>query len=191
MKKARKFLKPKIYNLKSNLGFTLIEILVVMAIMVVMASILVGYTRQSGRQLILTSTEAKMLSLISRAKFLSIETFFQEESQNICGYGVHVDTNADEIFIFQDLTGGSCPGSNVYENGERLSGELSEVELNTNLFDMSGFSGDIMFVPPDPDVFVNGSEIGPGTEESLTVEAIDGSGDFTIAVNGFGQVRAE
>jgi len=59
-------------------GFTLIETLVVITIVGVLSSILVGYSRQSGKIIALTSTEAKFLSLFSRAKFLSIETFFDQ-----------------------------------------------------------------------------------------------------------------
>ncbi|MEK7182769.1 MAG: prepilin-type N-terminal cleavage/methylation domain-containing protein [Patescibacteria group bacterium] len=57
-------------------GFTLIELLVVVGITVVLTTIVAGYSREGGRQLALVGTETKMLNLLSRAKFLSVETFF-------------------------------------------------------------------------------------------------------------------
>ena len=71
-------LKPKNYNLKPTKGFTLIELMVVMSIVAFLTTILVGYSKQSGRQLLLVTTEAKILSLISRTKCLSIETFLKD-----------------------------------------------------------------------------------------------------------------
>jgi len=178
-------------------GFTLIELMVVISIVTFLTTILVGYSRQSGRQLLLSSTEAKILSLVSRAKFLSIETFFRElggsgSSRKICAYGVHVD--GDEIFIFQDRVpdppGDCSAATDKYESGAidaRLSGDLDSVKIDSNLMTLDGTLKDIVYIPPDPDVVINNSSTGDATIE---VSLKDGSGDFVITVNNAGQVRA-
>jgi len=212
--------KPKTYNLKPNLGFTLtpmsrcdlrkqggftlIEILVVMGIIGVLSAILIGYSKQSSKNLLLTSTEAKSLSLISRAKFLSIETFFEQlgnppGGRKICAYGVHVDYDENEIFIFQDRAGAgdsNCNGAtNKYEsaNDGRLTGELDSVKINTSILTLSATStdrlNDIVFIPPDPDVVINND----AAIRNATIEVglTDESNSFIITVNDAGQVKRE
>src|SRR3989344_6023717 len=144
-------------------GFTLIELVVVMAVTTVLISMVIGYSKESTRQLALTSTQAKMLSLINRAKFLSIETFFgggRSGDQRICSYGVRVDLSNQEIFIFQDLSYlAECPGNsnNVYDEGEKLSGELNKVNLQDALvtFTEDTTLKEAVFIPPDPKTKIN------------------------------------
>ncbi|MBI2010642.1 MAG: hypothetical protein HYS89_00130 [Candidatus Colwellbacteria bacterium] len=164
--------------------------MIVVSIIVILSSILIGYSSQSSKQLLLTSTEAKLLSLISRAKFLSIETFFTEDDPEICAYGVTVDQAAGEIFIFQDRDP-ECPADDRYNEDDdlRLTGELNEITLDLNVMRIGDDTSleDIVFIPPDPDVEINDGQ----TEASIVVELVDGSGDFTVTVNEAGQVKAE
>jgi competence protein ComGC len=185
----------------SDSAFTLIEIVIVMSIIIVLSTILVGYTRESGKRLMLTTTEAKMLSLISRAKFLSVETFFKEEEtasgEKICGYGVRVEGN--ELFIFQDKVGSSDPCSlsdheyNVDNTLDfKMTGELDKMTIDTQVFEMTPTLQNIVFIPPDPDVIINGNE----DEENakITVDLIgvtNGTEGFTITVNNAGQVKTD
>ncbi len=191
------FSSAKISRFKSA-GFTLLEILIVVSVITILSAMLAGYSRQSGRQLLLATTEANLLSLFSRAKFLSIETFFQEADSpggsKVCAYGVHVDRSAQEIFIFRDGIPelGSCPGDNVYKSGSndlRLSGEIDGVKLNADVLSLgTGSLDDIVFIPPDPEVVINGSG---DTSATLVVNSLSGAGDFTITLNKDGQVKAE
>ncbi|MDP3991570.1 MAG: prepilin-type N-terminal cleavage/methylation domain-containing protein [Candidatus Colwellbacteria bacterium] len=177
-------------------GFTLIELVVVMAITAVLISMVLGYSKESTRQLVLTSTQAKMLSLINRAKFLSIETFFGGErsgDQRICSYGVRVDRSNQEIFIFQDLSSSAeCPGNsnNVYDKGEELSGELNRVNLKDTVitFTENTTLTEVVFIPPDPKTKINNSGT---TEARVEVKIREGKGQFTITVNNAGQIRTE
>ena len=177
-------------------GFTLIELVVVMAITAVLISMVLGYSKESTRQLVLTSTQAKMLSLINRAKFLSIETFFgggRSGDQRICSYGVRVDRSNQEIFIFQDLSSSAeCPGNsnNVYDKGEELSGELNRVNLKDTVitFTENTTLTEAVFIPPDPKTKINNSG---ATEARVEVKIREGKGQFTITVNNAGQIKTE
>jgi len=177
-------------------GFTLLELLVVIGITAVLLSMTLGYSRESTRQLALTSTQAKMLSLINRAKFLSIETFFgggRSGDQRICAYGVMVDTSSQEMFIFQDLSGtGNCPGDSngSYNEGEKLSGELNEVNLQDTLvtFTEDTNLSEAVFIPPDPKTKINKDDT---TEAKIGVKIREGKGQFTITVNNAGQIKTE
>lgn len=187
----------------SNSAFTLVEVIVVMSIIVVLSTILVGYTRESGKRLILTTTEAKMLSLISRAKFLSIETFFKEQEgpgngEKICGYGVHVEGN--ELFIFQDKVASQdpCSSSNYSwntnnSNDFKMGGELDRMIIDTQIFKMTSTLQNIVFIPPDPDIVINGDKDSEDyTSEGITINLVDDNDEgFTIKVDNVGQVKTD
>lgn len=186
-------------NSQKTGGFTLIEIIVVMGIIAVFSAILIGYSRQSSKNLLLTSTEAKLLSLVSRAKFLSIETFFEQlgnppSERKICAYGVHVDYSTNEIFIFQDRvpTDNCGNATNKYEpggNDARLESELDFVRVDTNILKLEGSLDDIVFIPPDPDVIINNN---PSIRDAtIEIGLIDDPNAFTITVNDAGQVRRQ
>ena len=189
-------------------GFTLIEVLVVMGIIGVLSAILIGYSRQSSKNLLLTSTEAKLLSLISRAKFLSIETYFEEldnpaTERKICAYGVHVDYGESDgaepkVFIFQDrVINDDCSlADNVYDGDAydlALSTELDLVKINTTILALdsssSGRLDNVVFIPPDPDVVINDDE--STLKATIGVELRDGSNSFTVTINNVGQVRTD
>ncbi|MBI3088831.1 MAG: type II secretion system protein [Candidatus Colwellbacteria bacterium] len=180
-------------------GFTLLELLVVMGITVVLTTIVLGYSRQSSSQLALASTESKMLSLINRAKFLSIETYFGggesgDPNKRICAYGVKVDPSAKKLFIFRDLSNtGKCgpnDSNNAYDTGEELSsGELNEVKLDDNLLLFGARDLDeVIFIPPRPDTKINKSDT---PSASIMVKPKNGTGGFKITVTNAGQVKAE
>ncbi len=181
---------------KPQNGFTLLEILVVVGITVVLTSMVAGYSREGGRQLALVATETKMLNLLSRAKFLSVETFFgggRSGNQRICAYGLKVDASGQEMFIFQDLSStGKCPGDSdgSYNEGERLTGELNEIKLQDALVAFTGETDlkEVIFIPPDPQTKINNSSI---SEASIRVKIKEGSGQFVITVNNAGQIKAK
>ena len=180
-------------------GFTLLEILVVVGITVVLTSMVAGYSREGGRQLALVATETKMLNLLSRAKFLSVETFFgggRSDKQRICAYGVRIES--DQMFIFQDLssTPGCLPDNPLGDNdgrysgiNERLVGELNEIKLtDTALAFGETDLSEVVFIPPDPRTKINNSNI---SEASIKVKIKEGSGQFEITVNNAGQIKAK
>jgi len=150
-------------------GFSLIEMLVVMSITLMLSAILIGYTREAGRQLLLVSSQAKIVNLISRAKSLSVATFIDEKglptdpaAPKICGYGVRVDRDLKQVFIFRDL---AVDCSDPASAGYRVFG-AGDVKLLSTLDVFSvpdaaiQFGDDttlenVLFIPPDPTIVVN------------------------------------
>ena len=187
----------KYISRKNSNGFTLIETIVVMSIVILMSSILIGYSRENGKQLLLSSTEAKLLSMISRTKFLSIETFFQDEdglgvTRRFCAYGVRVDEVQSEIFIFQDRVPSavSCAASNnIWDPGNdaRLFGDLNEVKINTSAMTITSATNlsNVVFIPPDPEVVING-----GTNPAIIEIGLnDGGRTFSITIDPSGLIK--
>ena len=72
-----------------NKGFTTIEMLVVIGVMALMSSVLMVYGRTGERQINLFKEQARIISALSRAKYLSVSTFGKTDVP--CGYGVHFE----------------------------------------------------------------------------------------------------
>lgn len=181
----------------STRGFTLIEMIVVIGITAIMSSILVGYSREGNRQLILTNTEAKLISLANRAKFLSIETFFENtgagsDGRIVCAYGVKVDRSAREIFIFQDRAS-VCPANNEYDSGVdiRLNSELDSIRLDPASVSMTDATNlnTVMFIPPDPDIIINNNT--SNQSASVVIQLVGSSKSFKMSINKAGQIKTE
>jgi prepilin-type N-terminal cleavage/methylation domain-containing protein len=179
-------------------GYTLIELIVVMAIIGALSSMLIGFSRQGSRQLELATKESQLLSLISHAKFLTIELSLKSDtasgpSWNICGYGVSVSPSSDQVFIFQDRVSSptECPDDTPYGydgNDLKLTGDLNSITLDSSEFTLGGTLDDVLFIPPDPDIYINGG--GPSLAY-VEVGLVGSPSSFRIVVTDAGQVRAE
>ena len=184
------------FRRKEN-GFTLFEILIVMSIIAILSMVLVGYSRQSSRQLALATSQAKLTSLVSRAKFLALQTYFRPPNdipfgKVICGYGVKVE--ARKIFIFQDIdtTCSANIDSYIYSGDDvELTGELNELNLENSVisivpddsFPELDFA---IFVPPEPLVKIN--------EDSLSRASVvltDGGTEVRLVITEDGQIGTQ
>lgn len=182
---------------RKDKGFTLFEVLIVISIIAILSGILVGYSRQNSRQLALATSQAKLVSLVSRAKFLSIQTYFQPAEGSlplgkvICAYGVRVEDS--RVFIFQDVDTTCSRNPSTYTYGGDdvdLSGDLNELDLTDSLVnivedDVLPEIRYIIFVPPEPLVKINEASI---TEGSIMLS--DGDTVVGVSVTEDGQVSA-
>jgi len=166
-------------------GFTLIETLVVVGVLTLMTSLLVLYNRTGERQIILLREKARLIGTIFRAKSLTLNTFIEDEPA--CGYGVH--TSQGEYFIYRDKAIACRTSDHVYTDttDEIVAGTL--VRLDAGLRFGGGTVTDMVFVPPDPKVFLNGRQ--GFTEGEIILEGVDGKSSVTIQVNNAGQISAE
>jgi type II secretory pathway pseudopilin PulG len=72
-------------NKKYISGFTLVETLVVIGIVMIMTTTLIAYTRSSGKQITLYTEQARLIGLLNRAKSLALQ---RESAEHYCAYGV-------------------------------------------------------------------------------------------------------
>ena len=183
-------------NTKPIMGYTLIELLVVMAIIASLSTMLIGFSKQSSKQLELATKESQILSLISHAKFLTIELSLRERNPtpgfHICGYGVLVPPSRDRVLIFQHRvqSPGQCSDlPNEYSsNDAKLTGDLNLVKIDKTEFSISGTLDNVLFIPPDPDVYING---GADSSAYVDIGLVDTTSSFRVVVTDAGQVRAE
>lgn len=149
------FLKKRT-NRKSNIaGFTLIEMVIVLAIIGMLLALGANSTRFNRSEFVLSTNQDKLRGLISRAKFLTVNSLI---GPDVCGYGVRIDKSESKAVVFQinrDISS-PCPqrGDLNYENKVvSLTKTPLEGTLNALYFDKGvvvNNSFDIYFLPPDP-----------------------------------------
>lgn len=179
-----------------NRGFSLIEVLVVIAIISVLATILLGYSRNNSRQIFLTSLISKTEALIANARASSIQTFFNNPSDVICAHGVQFDVNAQKAYIFQFIEeSGNCPDEARIDDYredpskfKRLDGSSNQVSFESNQFsvELGESSFYMIFVPPDP---VTIFEDSTAESETLNIQVDNLRGSVTMTK--YGQVDAQ
>jgi len=180
-------------------GFTLIEMLVVLSITLILSGILIGYSRENSRQLILINTQTKFISLISRAKTLSTTTYLESlnipiapSDPKLCAYGVHIDRGTNEAFIFRDKAVDCVNSDYGYDSGDdKLDGEINSfmIEIDAVQFTSQGTLTDITFIPPDPVVKINGTS---GIKEDFVeIETKGSTSKAIIKVNSAGRISTQ
>jgi len=158
---------------KNKKGFTLIEILIVLAITAVLSSIAIVYTHVGQNQISLSIEESKVAQLILEAKELSVATYGSDS--NTCAYGVAfsyaspAESSTYSLFAYNaaatsSVYGGRqiCPSLastsvafdpntfQQYQSGSWHVHMAQGVMLVNGTSTASDTIQDILFYPPDP-----------------------------------------
>jgi|SRR3989344_1941968 len=190
-------------------GFTLVEAIVVIAIMVILTAILLGYSRNSEKQIIFFKEESLLIGSILRAKGFAIETFQPEinpgvvsaPSRIICGWGIHFGSNGYSIFA--DLmpqgspsnycntpAAGNFNAADIIFETFALDSNIIISQLSVNPGPSNNATLDITFIPPDPRVVFTPSN--DNTEEAIIkLKLTDNSRCSLIKVNKGGRVEVD
>lgn len=187
-------------------GFTLIEMLTVIAIIIILTGILFANFRNFGGTARLEQDATELASLIRTARQDSISVV--QHGTEYPSYGVYVNTsNTVELYAAcgVDLTAGSyhrggdgntCSAGETVETltlrGSTVTG-ISHTNSNPASFTQTA----ILFVRPDPIIQIyrysgasnNAQLVRTGTL-TITLTSTDGTGDTrTVSVNSNGHIR--
>lgn len=95
-------------------GFSLLEVIIVIAIMAILSGALLGYNRKSSRQLELYSSQAKVAGFLNRAKAFALEKNLVRGGGDACVFGVRFE-EPNRMAIFKKT---ECPaGGLAYSSG--------------------------------------------------------------------------
>ena len=149
-------------------GFTLIEVLVVVAIMATLSALAIVYSHVGQDQIALSIEESKVAQLILEAKELSIATY--SANGDTCAYGVQFDYSSQtySLFAYNSAASSSLPSGrpicpsiastsvaidpgaiNMYVAGSWQIKHLAGCLLN-DFGAASDTIQDVLFYPPDP-----------------------------------------
>ena len=135
---------------KNSSGFTLVEMLVTLSIIVIMSSILVLYTH-SGGSIMQANRAIERLSFdIRRVANLSMQTK-QIKERAVCGWGLYFDAqNPNAYIVFSDFCEDNNYGDHRFEDQEKqeIITLAKPIEiLATNL-------KCLIYEPPEPTLYL-------------------------------------
>lgn len=192
-------------------GFTLIEIIVVIAISAVIATIAIAYNTAVQNEVALSVETAKIAQTIQIAKGLALATYTGTDSSAvICGYGVYFTSSTYSIFAYAPSpsvygTVPPCPSTastTAYGVADdemvQYSGSTWQVPLaqGVKFAAPAGALSAVLFLPPNPATLVSLDTDSPhtfsaGSDGTIYLVTADGKASSTITVNQGGQVNYE
>ncbi|MCL4400333.1 type II secretion system GspH family protein [Patescibacteria group bacterium] len=134
-------------------GFTLIETLVVIAIVAILSTIIIAYSNSGNTRLALFSDRAKISGALERAKNLSLEKWGGYGGGVACGYGVYfsVPTNSYLIYGYRAPDINSCNSSTTlpaYNPSSPNYEVIQSLSLSGGVTFSSVSTSSIYFEPP-------------------------------------------
>lgn len=170
-------------------GFTVVEMLVVISIITLLSSLALSYNRASERQIRLFRDQSTIVTILNRAKSLSLQRFNEQSGGiSICAVGVRFP-DSKNYHLFQDTIDPESENCNDDANYRHDSGEDIE---SFSLGDQIEFHGDasegleILFIPPH--LGVTSTVAFPA---DIEVRTIDLNNSTSISVSGAGQITIQ
>ena len=180
---------------KSSGGFTLVELLIVVAISAMLSALAITYSSIGRNEVALSIDESKISQFIVQAKGLAIATY--TSGVGTCGYGVAIDPASQTYSIFAYHPNGAPPCPPVSSISSIATGTEEQpytsgtwrVPVSTGVRLQGPNDFVILFYPPDPTVLL--SNDGVTLEQAslaINLTTVDGENHGTILVNSQGQV---
>jgi prepilin-type N-terminal cleavage/methylation domain-containing protein len=132
--------------IQNNKGFTLLEVMVAIGIMVILLTVVMVNYRDQERRSTLNFEAQKMVSVLKRAQMMAL-TGKEVNGSRPTGYGIFFPNNIS-YFLFADQN-----KNYKYDMGE----EIENFKLTANMtVATSGIIGDVAFALPEADVYFDG-----------------------------------
>jgi len=163
-------------------GFTLVELVVVLAIVSIITSMAMVNYKASQQQLAIQRSAAKLASDIRRTQEMTLSAR-EIPNSTIYGYGMYFNTgNPNQYIIYADKNGDSS------YNGGNEDVEIISFESGVELDSLSPSPLSIFFKPPDPITIISGTE----NKATIKVHLKSDTGiKKTIEVNKVGMVEIQ
>lgn len=183
------------FRSQDRMGFTIIELLVVIGVVILLLGCLILYSGVSRNQVALYIEEAKIAQIILRSKTLSISTFGDPNVP--CGYGVEVSQAAKTYSLFSYDVPDCGAISNIEVNDPNKYKTVQSFKLSQGVVFQSCPAGGgerldyVLFIPPDPKtlVWVDGSPTPTATDSGkIYLATVDCSANIVVTVSTAGQV---
>jgi prepilin-type N-terminal cleavage/methylation domain-containing protein len=180
----------KRYENKVRGGFTLVEVLVTIGILVILLSATVGITRTGDQQVLLSKEQSLLLVALNRAKASALQTFFQPNHP--CGYGIFIDIVSNSYTLFQDqpTNPSDCTTANHLFDAP---GEVLTIGVTPQIYTLppgvqfgsATNVSTVVYLPPNPDVFINNGALQIGI---ITLQSNNAAAVRSIQINNAGQI---
>lgn len=175
-------------------GFTLVEVMVVLAVTAMLSAVILVYNASTRETLRLFTEKARMAQVIMRAKSLALSTY-ADEGGIPCGYGVQID-RANNTYRMVGYRPRSCSdraqieiSSDAFTDVPQSTFPLPATLAFASTDPLEDLSY-VLFIPPDPMILLgreDGSLIAGGNG-TIRMQVKDSATDAIIKVNAAGQV---
>ncbi|MBI3459053.1 prepilin-type N-terminal cleavage/methylation domain-containing protein [Candidatus Azambacteria bacterium] len=172
------------YKIKTNSGFTIIEILLVISIITILSSSIFINRHSAEDTQALNQAAQKLAFDIRRAQTLSLAGLGLDNSNGICGYGIHIENNTTYIIDIYEDKNSNCDKKNLTQQkgDKKLLITLNNgITISTDLLD-------VIFIPPKPEVIIKKTGNNENTSAQITLTNAGGQ-KKTIEVTTAGQVN--
>jgi len=169
-------------------GFTLVEILVSIFIIILMSGIIFANYRQGGQQFALQRSANKLAQDIRRAQQMAMSAEEYSGEVPVGGYGIYVEANPNPPYEKEYILFGNRDSDNhQYNSGSDYLIDTIPIEEGITVADikLDGSSKskiNISFIPPDPQVWIIPPEGGLGSSVGEIILCIIGA-DCTVPTN--------
>jgi len=145
-------------------GFTVVEMLVVLGVTSVLASMFVSQSGVLRDQVVLFREEAQVIQSLFKAKTYSIQVLAEEEGGNKsgCGYGVFFENMGEElngkytIYFRKRNLDGTCPSGEEIKYNETTNTVVKSVNnIDSKIFIRGDSAANFVFIPPYPEIFID------------------------------------
>jgi prepilin-type N-terminal cleavage/methylation domain-containing protein len=154
---------------QKSIGFTLIEMLLTLAILTLLAGLVLGYSRSAEKTNTLKRMADKLVSDLRRCQSLALS------SEGGTGWGIYINSQTS-YQIFRDKN-----NNHNFDNDEIISTE----NLETGIEFEDSISTSILFFPPLAEVLVNGNN---GQEAHIGLHLTGGTATRSITITSFGSI---
>lgn len=95
------------------------EVMTVIGVTIFLSLLAITYSRSTDTQIVLFRDQTTVVSVLNRAKSLTIEKFYEPGSIT-CAFGVHFDESSQDFILFQDLASNECDLQYNTDSGEDI-----------------------------------------------------------------------
>lgn len=177
----------------ASAGFTLAELLIVVAITALLASVLIVYSRKGEGPVILIRERSTLIDVLHEAKARTIETRRGGAGIFACGYGVHFDFLNASYTLFGDapaggatecLAGANYTGNRSFDFGEEV--KTVKIDQSVALISNDPSFSHILFIPPDPKTYLL-----PSLSNAITLSLQSSAGLLKTTITDVGQITTD
>jgi len=143
----------------SQKSFTLVELLVTTGIILLISALIFPNYRAGEEELSLQRSAQKVAQDLRRVEelALSAKAYPNAPSTFKGGYGINFQINSTSYTLFADLD-----DQKDFDSGEEI--EISDLEEKVKITGLSAIPLNVVFLSPDPEVFISG-----GSEAQITL----------------------
>ncbi len=173
-------------------GFTLIEIMIVVSMIIIFTAIGLGYSQDAGGQISFFRDQSKFVSEIYRVRAMSIATY--QQSGQVCAYGIWASGNTLNVGYVSPpcINYHTALPSNVIFSNSSLRLSENVVLADTNITPEASLDS-ILFTPPYLDVFFNKGGVTYHNDASATgcflLTSTHGTASSVVTIDQTGQVN--